>query len=103
MLGSRVPAACRLGLQQLATGTQAVHAHLLSCACLAASVPCSPPIDLPCCLSFRHPACCSCAGGHWLNLSLTMVDSLDTLYLLGMEKEFEEAARCAIQSVPRFI
>lgn len=36
-------------------------------------------------------------------MSLTMVDSLDTLYLLGMEKEFEEAARCAIQSVPRLI
>lgn len=35
----------------------------------------------------------SCTGAHWLNLSLTMVDSLDTLYLLGMHHEFEEAAR----------
>ena len=35
----------------------------------------------------------SCSGVHWLNLSLTMVDSLDTLYLLGMRAEFEEAAR----------
>ncbi|KAL4423330.1 hypothetical protein ABPG77_006125 [Micractinium sp. CCAP 211/92] len=34
----------------------------------------------------------SCTGVHWLNLSLTMVDSLDTLYLLGMRREFEEAA-----------
>lgn len=40
-----------------------------------------------------HPPC-SCTGGHWLNLSLTIVDSLDTLYLLGMHREFEEAARC---------
>lgn len=34
----------------------------------------------------------ACSGAHWLNLSLTMVDSLDTLYLLGMTEEFEEAA-----------
>lgn len=34
----------------------------------------------------------SCTGVHWLNLSLTMVDSLDTLHLLGMRQEFEEAA-----------
>ena len=34
----------------------------------------------------------ACAGAHWLNLSLTLVDSLDTLYLLGMRAEFEEAA-----------
>ncbi|KAI3425805.1 hypothetical protein D9Q98_007780 [Chlorella vulgaris] len=35
----------------------------------------------------------SCTGVHWLNLSLTMVDSLDTLYLLGMHDEFAEAAQ----------
>jgi hypothetical protein len=34
----------------------------------------------------------SCTGVHWLNLSLTVVDSLDTLYLLDMRREFEEAA-----------
>ncbi|KAL4430639.1 hypothetical protein ABPG75_005895 [Micractinium tetrahymenae] len=34
----------------------------------------------------------SCSGVHWLNLSLTMVDSLDTLHLLGLRREFEEAA-----------
>jgi hypothetical protein len=34
----------------------------------------------------------SCTGVHWLNLSLTLVDSLDTLHLLGLRREFEEAA-----------
>jgi mannosyl-oligosaccharide alpha-1,2-mannosidase len=34
----------------------------------------------------------SCTGEHWVNLSLTMVDSLDTLHLLGMRREFQEAA-----------
>jgi hypothetical protein len=34
----------------------------------------------------------SCQGAHWLNLSLTLVDSLDTLYLTGLHREFEEAA-----------
>ena len=33
----------------------------------------------------------SCRGGHWLNLSLTMVDGLSTLSLLGLTREFDQA------------
>lgn len=68
------------------------HAHrglccLAATPCLLAGVArCLHPTPVA-----RHPR--SCTGGHWLNLSLTMVDSLDTLYLLGMRREFEEAAR----------
>jgi mannosyl-oligosaccharide alpha-1,2-mannosidase len=37
----------------------------------------------------------SCSGQHWLNLTLTAVDGLDTLYVMGLTKEFEQAAECA--------
>lgn len=33
----------------------------------------------------------TCGGQHWLNLSLTAVDSLDTLLIAGLTKDFEEA------------
>eukprot|EP00890_Picochlorum_soloecismus_P006639 jgi/Picsp_1/7/NSC_00007-R1_class member 1 len=33
----------------------------------------------------------TCSGQHWLNLSLTAVDSLDTLLIAGLTREFEEA------------
>jgi len=35
----------------------------------------------------------TCSGQHWLNLSLTAVDSLDTLLIAGLTTEFEEAFR----------
>lgn len=33
----------------------------------------------------------SCTHSHWLNLTLTAVDGLDTLLLAGLEQEFQEA------------
>lgn len=35
----------------------------------------------------------ACKGQHWLNLTLTAVDGLDTLLLLGLDQEFDHAAR----------
>lgn len=35
----------------------------------------------------------TCAGQHWLNLTLTAVDALDTLLLLGLEEQFNNAAK----------
>ncbi|GAB4818126.1 hypothetical protein N2152v2_005172 [Parachlorella kessleri] len=39
------------------------------------------------------------SGAHWVNLSLTLVDSLDTLYLAGLEQEFEGAAKWVIEEL----
>lgn len=33
----------------------------------------------------------SCQGSDWLNLSLTLIDSLDTLYIMNFQNEFDEA------------
>ncbi|KAH0788440.1 Mannosyl-oligosaccharide 1,2-alpha-mannosidase IB [Histomonas meleagridis] len=33
----------------------------------------------------------SCKGSNWLNASLTLIDSLDTLWIFGMKDEFNEA------------
>lgn len=33
----------------------------------------------------------SCSGQHWLNLTLTAVDGLDTLFIMGLEQEFKES------------
>jgi hypothetical protein len=35
----------------------------------------------------------SCVGSHWLNLSLTLIDSIDTLHMVGLSEEAMEAAQ----------
>lgn len=74
-----------------------------ACGCVPASLATSgaahPPLKVPrpprsdCAWGEDELAPLACSGAHWLNLSLTLVDSLDTLYLLGLSSEFEEAAR----------
>jgi hypothetical protein len=34
----------------------------------------------------------SCGGQHWVNLSLTAVDALDTLHIMGLQAEFDQGA-----------
>lgn len=40
-------------------------------------------------LDFLRPI--SCKGSDWLNASLTLIDSLDTLWILGFTKDFDDA------------
>lgn len=34
---------------------------------------------------------CSVAGSEWFHLGLTIIDGLDTAYLMGLDEEFQEA------------
>ena len=40
----------------------------------------------------------TCKGSDWLNASLTLIDSLDTLWLLGFEKEFDDAVNYLVNN-----
>ena len=50
-------------------------------------------------LVFAHSSLRSCDGYNFIHQGATIVDALDTLYLMGLTQEFEEALQWVVKSL----